>query len=43
MVEAINNVIRRGPHTLERISVLKVAAQATIGADFILRTTSTTV
>lgn len=43
MVGAINNVIRRGPDTLERVSVLKVAAQATVGAEFILRTTSTTV
>jgi len=43
MVGAINIAIRRGPDTLERISVLKVAMETTFDAVFVLHTTSTTV
>jgi hypothetical protein len=43
MLGAINTAIRRGPDTLERISVLRVARQASVHAVFILHTSSTTV
>jgi len=43
MVGAINTAIRRGPDTLDGISVLKVAVQTAADAVFVLHTTSTTV
>ena len=43
MLGAINTAIRRGPDTLQRISALRMALQATVHAVFILHTTSTTV
>jgi hypothetical protein len=43
MVGAINTAIRRGPDTLERISDLKVAVQATAVTMFVLLRASTTV